>query len=265
MPKVYVVGGSTGYAAPITDCQLVENIEDAQIVVFTGGGDINPKLYNEEAIPETQSPLESRDALEVEAFSKVRPDQIVYAVCRGAQLMCALHGGKLAQHVTNHAGGSHGMKGMDKVLSITSLHHQMMYPFDIDRTHYSILFVSERKQSAKYLGGGINPQKYLIHGEPEVILFHAPNKPVCLAVQGHPEFYPKSATSRFINQLLQSLLVPDAWKLYRKHTESGLLESEQNLTEEDYLGLEQIRKYVGDEHFEEQLREIDRLIEENQD
>ena len=47
--KVYVVGPSTGYSRFIKNRELVNNMEDAQVVMFTGAEDINPRLYNKPA------------------------------------------------------------------------------------------------------------------------------------------------------------------------------------------------------------------------
>ncbi len=47
MIKVYVVGGSDYYASPIKGAVLTDNIKKAQIVLFTGGEDVTPSIYNE--------------------------------------------------------------------------------------------------------------------------------------------------------------------------------------------------------------------------
>jgi hypothetical protein len=43
--KVFVVGPSVGYSRFIEDLELVDDMKDAQVVLFTGGEDINPELY----------------------------------------------------------------------------------------------------------------------------------------------------------------------------------------------------------------------------
>lgn len=43
--KIYVVGGADNYVNFIENVQLVEKLEDAQLVVFTGGEDVTPSLY----------------------------------------------------------------------------------------------------------------------------------------------------------------------------------------------------------------------------
>ena len=97
MKKVYVVGYSTGYSRFIHNMNLVNNIEEADIVLFTGGEDISPELYGCKK-HETTYFTRRRDEEEVSAFNKMRPNQLAVGICRGAQLFCALNGGIL---VTN--------------------------------------------------------------------------------------------------------------------------------------------------------------------
>ena len=43
--KVYVVGGDVDYVNFIEDVKIVNKLEDAQLVVFTGGEDVTPSFY----------------------------------------------------------------------------------------------------------------------------------------------------------------------------------------------------------------------------
>ena len=45
MKKVYVVGEAINYVNFMTGVKLVNAIEDANIVLFTGGEDVDPSLY----------------------------------------------------------------------------------------------------------------------------------------------------------------------------------------------------------------------------
>lgn len=182
--KVYVVGPQLGYARWIDNCELVRNIEDAQVVFFTGGGDVSPKYYGCVQHPATW-PSTYRDIEEIEAFKKIRTNQIAYGTCRGLQLLAVVNGALLIQDVTNHAGGSHMITNGEETYCVTSLHHQMVYPWNLDPKDYDILFWSDRKRSKHYEGDKIDSQKVIV--EPEVITFHKENMPFCFGVQGHPE------------------------------------------------------------------------------
>ena len=70
MKKVYVVGTAKHYADFITNIKHVDNIEEADIVIFTGGEDVDPSLYHEEKHPTTYSNI-ARDKYEKEMFEKI--------------------------------------------------------------------------------------------------------------------------------------------------------------------------------------------------
>ena len=80
--KVYVVGEQTNYANFLNDFTLVDNISDAEIVIFTGGEDVDPSLYGEEKHPTTCSNI-ARDKKEMAEFKKIRRDQLAVGICRG--------------------------------------------------------------------------------------------------------------------------------------------------------------------------------------
>lgn len=80
--KVFVVGGAINYANWIKDVEIIGNLNQAQIVLFTGGEDVDPSFYGCEKHERTWSnPM--RDKEEIEIFNKVRDNQLVIGVCRG--------------------------------------------------------------------------------------------------------------------------------------------------------------------------------------
>lgn len=215
MLKLFVVGPSIGYARWIKNKELVDKIEDAELIMFTGGQDINPQIYGCEAHHSTYFSRD-RDKFEINAYRQIRPDQLCIGICRGAQLACALNGGILVQDVTNHwIGGTHTMSrcsdiDMDDILDIPSLHHQMMYPYDMPKRDYTLMYVSTNQRSSHYEGDKITEKQISkLHqiGEPEVVLFHKEGNPRFLAIQGHPEMmYENSETVNQFNKILLKLL-----------------------------------------------------------
>lgn len=85
MKKVYVVGNSVYYAEWINNYILVDNLEDADIVLFTGGEDVDPDLYDKER-HHTTFCNPARDHYEAEIFDKVKPNQVCLGICRGLKL-----------------------------------------------------------------------------------------------------------------------------------------------------------------------------------
>lgn len=192
MKKVFVVGYAKQYASWIKDHELTDNLEEADIVLFTGGEDVDPSLYGCEKHPTTYSNI-NRDLEEKAIFEKVKPHQLCLGICRGSQFLCVMNGGLLIQNVSKHAGfGTHQIISAQdefKRVEITSTHHQMQYPFNLEKgIDYHVLFYASRR-SEFYEGDKIDCPPC----EPEVVLYHKKNKPKCLAIQGHPEIMRKEA------------------------------------------------------------------------
>lgn len=105
------------------------NINEAHLIVFPGGQDINTKYYGEENVA-SGKPSDARDEAEIIDFYTGYNENIpMVGVCRGAQLLNVCNGGSLWQHVDGHL-GVHSMvdKYTEKEFLVTSTHHQMMRP-----------------------------------------------------------------------------------------------------------------------------------------
>lgn len=191
---------------------------DISAVVFGGGTDINSKIYDEKPGNNNQYPDERRDKLELLIYDWAYRHGIpMIGVCRGAQLLTALNGGKLIQHVTGHAGGNHECITNDgEVILMNSCHHQMMFPWT-SRKEFKILAKTNTKLSMQYLGSGLNdffnerniPIEFIRTEfvEPEVVWWPE-SKAFC--VQGHPEWMDTSSTMvQWINESLENLVIRD--------------------------------------------------------
>lgn len=165
----------------------IQNGADIDALVIWGGADISPSLYGAGVAKWCGAgpDLSTGDRIEADAIrASIERGIPIIGVCRGAQLCCALAGGKLIQHVDGHAGGGHEItdtKG-NKVIT-SSVHHQMMYPWDVD--HELIAWSSSRRSRVYHTDltdyDDVASQKV----EPEIVWFP---KIKALAIQGHPEF-----------------------------------------------------------------------------
>lgn len=209
--KIFVVGAAINYASWIENATLVQNIEDADIVLFTGGEDVTPSLYGEKAHYSTYCNL-ARDKQEMQIFNSIKPSQLVIGICRGSQFTCVMNGGKLVQDVTNHAiHGTHSIYDMKtkQTYEITSTHHQMQYPYNLPKTDYTLVAIASPTLSDYYEGLSLDMDElqYLQAHETEIVLYHVDNKPKCLAIQGHPEIMRKDApVINYLNNLINNLL-----------------------------------------------------------
>jgi hypothetical protein len=116
-----------------------------------------------------------------------------------------MNGGLLVQNVRGHATfGTHQINNMCdfETHEITSTHHQMQYPFNLDSHDYDLLWVANPRRSEYYEGDQITDVPY----EPEIVLYHVQGKPKCLAIQGHPEMMrPEAPVLEMLNRLINNI------------------------------------------------------------
>lgn len=80
--------------------ETLERLSTCDGLVVTGGGDVNPKLYDTERHPQTQWPSPERDMRELVLLGAARDLGIpVLGICRGLQIITVEAGGALYQHV----------------------------------------------------------------------------------------------------------------------------------------------------------------------
>ncbi len=71
-------------------------------LLLTGGTDVNPARYGQQAQPETEKPDDERDRAELSAIEEaIRMELPILAICRGLQLLNVYHGGTLVQHLAD--------------------------------------------------------------------------------------------------------------------------------------------------------------------
>lgn len=163
------------------------------IVMFGGGEDIPPSYYNEVANRQAMYPVvpSKRDKLEKLFFKKaVEASARMIGICRGAQMITALSGGKLWQHVENH----NSMHTMEYNLDLLPNHLRILIPSYTTSVHHQMCRVETIPMKVDLLAwSAISPvyydekdKKHLPeYKEPEI--FYVPNlKALCF--QGHPEF-----------------------------------------------------------------------------
>jgi putative glutamine amidotransferase len=88
------------HQAGIQTVRNPDSLEGLDGLVLTGGSDVNPKLYGEKRIRESEPPDDERDQLEWRLLeAALAADLPVLGICRGMQLFNVVHGGTLIQHL----------------------------------------------------------------------------------------------------------------------------------------------------------------------
>lgn len=166
------------------DGQINEYAQTFDGFLFCGGGDLDPKYYNEELHPKTSNVSSERDAFEFKMFhAAYSTEKAILGICRGEQVINVFLGGSLYQHIEGHSENcGHGRseccqsvlldkKGMlfsltgKKNIRVNTFHHQCV----------------------ARLGEGLVCDAMSEDGYIEA--FHLPEYRFCLGVQWHPELY----------------------------------------------------------------------------
>lgn len=193
MTKFYIVGYDSsvegvwrGYG-----CERVRTLPEADIVILTGGADIDASIYSEKPHRSMYLARGDRDKREIDAYYEALGlGKCVFGICRGAQLAHALNGGKLWQDVNHHVSGGHDLLDIStgRKHFVSSCHHQMMrvdnHPtqnekFEIVATASGIcsrrsMWYEDRRISDGYYTDDIE------------VLWYPRVKTICY--QSHPEF-----------------------------------------------------------------------------
>lgn len=161
-------------------CQRAKSVLEADIVIFTGGVDVDPALYGEEAHKSVRF-NEGRDTDDINLFLLCQEHGIpMFGVCRGAQFLHVMMGGKLYQDVDNHYGDHPIYDRINKRMidKVSSVHHQMV----IENNDMEILATaSVAKERWK------NPNDSVVGQGMDVEAFYYRSHCI-IGVQGHPEY-----------------------------------------------------------------------------
>lgn len=172
--------------------------KEADVFVFAGGPDIHPSIYGQKPHLKTRNVDAERDFFE-KNMAVLGRNKLKVGICRGAQLLNALSGGSMIQHISHYRHiGAHSVRltSTGEILpDVPSTHHQMMLP-------------SGEVKSRDILATAYNPKT----GKDTMCLSSSEkNTPVSMEVNRVP-FFRKYTTSDF------KPLMQDAEIVYCKNT-----------------------------------------------
>jgi len=135
-------GGIPILIPPGSSTEIIDNIDG---LIISGGPDISPEIYGQENGKFTIETYPKQDASEIALIkSAIKNNLPLLCICRGFQLLCAIHDGSLHQHlpqtdgyeehggwdgnVTEHGvniiEGSRLEEIMGDKITVNSTHHQ---------------------------------------------------------------------------------------------------------------------------------------------
>jgi GMP synthase-like glutamine amidotransferase len=164
--------------------KTIQDYQAAELLVFPGGLDVNPSLYNE-PVGQRTSYSKKIDNNWTSLYRDAAGRKKILGICKGSHFLTAMSSGNIFQHTTGHIlTDTHNILVEGVSYPVNSTHHQIMNPFILDAEDYEILAYSEEMLSNCYLNGYDDcvdaPPK-----EVEAIFYKGNGS---LAIQFHPEF-----------------------------------------------------------------------------
>ena len=97
--------GGRPVLVPPSEEGIEETLDAVDGLLFSGGSDLDPELYDQEADDETFGVVPERDRAELALLeAALARDMPVLAVCRGSQVLNVARGGDLVQHLPDVVG-----------------------------------------------------------------------------------------------------------------------------------------------------------------
>ena len=97
--------GGRALLVPPSEDGVEETLDALDGLIFSGGSDLDPATYGQEAHPETSGVVAERDRGELALLeAALARDMPVLAVCRGSQVLNVALGGDLVQHLPEVVG-----------------------------------------------------------------------------------------------------------------------------------------------------------------
>jgi putative glutamine amidotransferase len=183
--------GAAALILPLTTSKAVlkQSADLCDGFLFTGGHDVDPKLYNQKKSELCEDICETRDQMEEYLFREVviNQNKPAFGICRGIQLFNVLLGGNLYQDIpkecpseVTHAKGPPYDVPAHKVNVVQgSPLHKLTEKEKLDVNSY-------HHQGVNKLGEGLEVMATAEDGLVEAIFM--PNRRFVWAVQWHPEF-----------------------------------------------------------------------------
>lgn len=181
-------------------CRRAPSVLEADLVVFSGGSDVDPQLYGEKAHKSTYHNTK-RDDQDMRLYLMCLEHGIpMFGVCRGAQFLHVMNGGKLFQDVDGH-NGDHAiwdLMNKKRIEKISSVHHQMVMP---NRANGMEIIATAAQSKERWAN-----DKNCFTGDHLDIEAFFYRDTCCIGVQGHPEYEGYHYFTKWCLDLLNELV-----------------------------------------------------------
>jgi len=173
------------------------SLEASDMVLYTGGADVNPVLYGERKLDISRVDTD-RDRKDMECWTIARRmNKFQVGICRGSQFLNVMNGGMLYQDVDGHAGRNH--KVIDELTGnlcdvSSTQHQQIRLTNKAKRLAYCELSTKKLTCAGAWIKTDHNKPDFDIEA-----YWYADSR--SLGVQWHPEYGPNSCTELFFRYI----------------------------------------------------------------
>jgi len=191
--------GAVPVILPLTESKnvLKQTADKFDGFLFTGGHDVNPKLYGQEKNVHCEELCEVRDKMEAYIFREavLNQNKPALGICRGIQLFNVLLGGSLYQDIpTEFPSAVTHVKGPPYDVPAHTVRIAAKSPLRELLGKEQIEVNSYHHQGIKRIADGLEVMAKTDDGLVEAV--YMPNRFYVWAVQWHPEFWLKDETSK---------------------------------------------------------------------
>jgi putative glutamine amidotransferase len=176
-------GGRPLLVPPSTD-GVEETLDSVDGLIFSGGSDLDPGLYGQDAHPETKDVVRARDDAELALLrAALERDLPVLAICRGSQVLNVALGGDLVQHLPDVVDDEKHKQtpGVFADHDVDLVQDERLYPV----LGESVSVKSHHHQGLGKLGAGLRVAAHAGDGTVEAVW--DPSRRFAVGVLWHPE------------------------------------------------------------------------------
>ena len=188
VPYEYVTAveraGGRALLVPPSRDGIDETLDAVDALIFSGGSDLDPAHYGQEAHAETRDVVRERDDGELALLTAaLARDLPVLAICRGSQVLNVALGGDLVQHLPDVVGNEKHKEtpGVFADHDVDVVQDERLYPL-LGASHH---VKSHHHQGLGRIGDGLRVAAYADDGTVEAVW--EPSRRFAVGVLWHPE------------------------------------------------------------------------------
>lgn len=170
----------------LTDVERVDNVKSADVIIFSGYGDVTPSFYQSKKEGDTRNNYKL-DVSERKLYKTIPSDKFLIGIGKGSQFLAVMNGAKINQKAKYYD---------DNHSTIPIVTFNGLY-IEVYNKSYQFIDHQTLPESSDILASR--------GASPEIIHIYRQDCPRCVCINSHPELIPKATSSKYINELIHKL------------------------------------------------------------